>query len=152
TAPSDLGRCLFETSIIEAVAACLRAGNQLYSNLAILRPGRHRDRGRQRRNARAWLGGQPPPDDSLIFLGQQRAREEQKPAARSEQAESRQKNLLLKGYKSRYVSGSAQQLDIRVPADDTRGRARSVDQDPFERASVPETTGLTNVGNLHASF
>ena len=76
-------------------------------------------------------------DDRHGFGPQRRAARVDQPPARRKQRPGRAQQLQLLGRKRCDVVRPAQQLDVRMPPDDARRRARHVEQDPVERSPVP---------------
>src|SRR5580693_2544199 len=140
------GRCLFETSIIEAVGPCLCAGQKLQ---AVGGPegarGRH-DPGKPRA-PQVRHRGKHRIDNGGVLLGPHRTGGIDQPAAGAQQSRQGGQNLALGGGEGGDVAAAAQQLDVRMTSDHAGGGARRIDQDALERPAIPETGRLARIAD-----
>ena len=84
-------------------------------------------------------------DDRHGFGLQCRAARVDQPPARRKQRPGRAQQLQLLGRKRCDIFRPPQQLDVRMPPDDARRRARHVEQNPLEGSPVPPAGGLARV-------
>src|SRR5579863_3236541 len=143
TPRSGSGRCLFETSIIEAVRPRFAARQQLPPERSPVGTG----------SDRSWQPGLPGTGfrsqelghDRLIFRGKDGAGAVEQAAEGGEHSEGGAQELELGCRKGGDVAGAPQELDVRMAPDDPRRAARRVDQNPLVGDPIPEAVGLANV-------
>ena len=148
---SGSGRCLFETSIIEAIGPRLCSGQQLHADGAIERPGRQRrsrGHGRHAQSRHLLEEAPPPPARSPRAAPSRSSRGGARPGRAAPPRARSMRELLRR--EGRNVRRAPQQLDVRVTADDAGRGARRIDQNALVRAPVPEGRRRAQVARRRA--